>query len=67
MSNLVDKHVPLIKYTNKDSELKTKPWINHRIHKMIKVRNRLRRKMKKNINEANAHSYKQFRNRVVNE
>ena len=35
ITNLVDKHVPLIKCTNKELKLKTKPWINHRIQKMM--------------------------------
>ena len=47
IANLVDKHVPLIKCTNKELKLKTKPWINHRTQKMMKVRDRLLRKMKK--------------------
>ena len=34
VTNLVDKHVPLIKCTKKESKLKMKPWINHRIQKI---------------------------------
>ena len=68
ITNLVDKHLLLIKCTNKELKLKTKPWINHRIQKMTKVRrDRLLRKMKKNRNEANDRFYKKFRNRVANE
>ena len=48
ITNLVDKHVPLIRCTNRESKLKTKPLINHRIQKMMKVRDRLLRKRKKN-------------------
>ena len=47
ITNLVDKHVPFIKCTNKELKLKTKPWINHRIQKMMKVQERLLKKMKK--------------------
>ena len=67
ITNLVDKHVPLKKCTNKELKLKTKPRINHRIQKMMKVRDPLLRKMKKNRNEANDRFYKKFRNRVANE
>ena len=67
ITSLVDKHVPLIRCTNRESKLKTKPWINHRIQKMMKVQDRLLRKMKKNRSEANDRLYKKFRNRVVNE
>ena len=31
ITHLVDKHLPLIKCTKKESKLKVKPWINHRI------------------------------------
>ena len=59
--------MPLIKCTKKESRLKMKPWINHRIQKMMEVRDRLLRKMKKNRNEANDRFYKTFRNLVINE
>ena len=67
ITNLVEKHVPLLKCTNKESKLKAKPWINHRIQKMMKVRARLLRKLKKNRNETYEKFYKKFRNRVFNE
>ena len=38
ITNLVDKHVPLMKCTNIESKLKVTPWINHRIQKMMEVR-----------------------------
>ena len=67
ITSLIEKHVPIIKCTNKESRLKAKPWINHRITKMMKFRDRLLKKMKKNRNETNERFYKKFRNRVVNE
>ena len=59
--------MPPIKCTNKESKLKVKPWINHRIQKMMEVRDRLLRKMKKKRNEANDRFYTTFQNCVVND
>ena len=67
ITTLVEKHVPIIKCTNHESKLKAKPWINNRIQKMMKVRDRLLRKVKKDRNETNKQFYKKFRNRVANE
>ena len=44
LSNLVDKHVPSKKMTNKDVKLHSKPWINSKIVGLIRYRDRLKRK-----------------------
>ena len=53
-----DKHVPVIKYTKKEAKLLAKPWITNRMKKVVKVRDRLLKKMKRNKGEANTQFYK---------
>ena len=36
VTNLLDKTAPLKKLSKKDIELKSKPWINHKIHSLMK-------------------------------
>ena len=67
VTSLVEKHVPTRIYTKKELKLKSKPWINRRIQKMMRIRDQLLRKMKKNRCEDTIKLYKSFRNRVVNE
>ena len=83
LSNTVNKHVPTRKMTRRDMTLnyssddhgKTslliklliKPWINQKIVKLIKYRDRLKRKFKRRPAIENEYLYKKFRNRVVNE
>ena len=45
VSNLVDKHVPSKKMTHKEIKLQSKPWINFKIVKLIKYRDRLKRRI----------------------
>ena len=67
LSNTVNKHVPARKMTRKDIKLHIKPWINQKIVKLIKYRDRLKRKFKRRPTIENEYLYKKFRNRVVNE
>ena len=67
LSNTVNKHVPTRKMTKKDIKLHIKPWINQKIVKLIKYRDRLKRKFKRRTTIENQYLYKKFRNRVVNE
>ena len=67
VSNLVEKHVPSKKITHKEIKLQSKPWINFKIVKLIKYRDRLKRRMIRKRTLHNEYSYKKFRNRVVNE
>ena len=43
LSNTVSKHVPARKMTEKDIKLHIKPWINQKIVKLIKYRDRLKK------------------------
>ena len=48
-------------------KLKDKPWINSRIQKMIRIRDRVLLKLKNKASDDNRNLYKKFRNRVSNE
>ena len=48
-------------------KLKDKPWINNRILKMMRIRDRILQKLKKQQTHDNFKLYKKFRNRVSNE
>ena len=67
LSNTVIKHVPTRKMIRKDIKLHIKPWINQKIVKLIKYRDRLKRKFKSRPTIENEYLCKKFRNRVVNE
>ena len=83
LSNTVNKHVPTRKMTRRDMtlnyssddhgktslfiKLHIKPWINQKIVKLIKYRDRLKRKFKRRPAIENEYLYKKCRNRVVNE
>ena len=64
---LVNKHVPSRMITKRELKFKSKPWINYRIQKMIKLRDRFLRRLAHNKSENNLLIYKKFRNRVANE
>ena len=64
---LVEKHVPTKQCSKKESKLKGKPWINYRVQKMMKIRDRILRKLKKKRSVSNIALYKKFKNRVSNE
>ena len=59
-SNTVNKHVPTRKMTRKDIKLHIKPWINQKIVKLIKYRDRLKRKFKRRPTIENEYLYKKF-------
>ena len=51
VSSLVDTHVPSKKMTRKEIKLQSKPWINFKIAKLIKYRDRLKRRKRTLDNE----------------
>ena len=51
----------------KEMKLKDKPWINNRIQKMMRIRDKILQKLKKQQTPENLKLYKKFRNRVSNE
>ena len=63
----VIEHAPLRKVTPKQLKLRSKPWINTHIQKLIKQRDRLLRKLRKSHSRDTEELYKKFRNRVVSE
>ena len=63
----VIEHAPLKKVNKKQVKLKTKPWVNRYIQKLIKYRNKLLRKLRKSHSKKTEELYKKFRNRVVSE
>ena len=64
LDELVQTHAPLKKLTKRDIKFRNKPWINGKIQKMMRIRDRILRKLKKNNNQSLIDLYKQFRNRV---
>ena len=62
LSNLVDKHVPSKKMTKKDIKLHSKPWITSKIVRLIRYRDRLKKKLKRKFTPDNEFLYKKFRN-----
>ena len=61
------KHVPLKKVTPKQLKLRSKPWIDSYLHKLIKHWDRLLHKLRKTHCNTTEELYKKFRNRVVSE
>ena len=53
--------------TPKEIKLRSKPWINLKIIKVIKYPDGLKRKMKRKFTIENEYLYKKFQNRVANE
>ena len=67
LTSLTKKHAPIKKRSRKEMKLKDKPWINNRIQKMMRIRDRVLLKLKKKAFDDNRNLYKKFRNRVSNE
>ena len=63
----VIEHAPLRKMTPKQLKLRSKPWINTYILKLIKQRDILLRKLGKSHSRDTEELYKRSRNRVVSE
>ena len=64
----VERHAPLKKLSPKQVKLENKPWVTADIQKMIRIRNKLfQRKKRQPNNEENRRLYNLFRNRVNNE
>ena len=62
----MDRHAPVKKLKPKEVKLKTKPWINDQIMKMVKIRNKLFALKKRQPNNANITKlYNLFRNREI--
>ena len=63
-----DRHAPIRKLNAKEVKLRSKPWINSDLAKMIKIKNKLfERKKRQPLNENIKVLYNRFRNRVDRE
>ena len=58
-------HASLKKLTKNDLKLRNKPWINNRIKKMMRLRDKLLKRIRKRPDAAAKHLYKQFKNCVA--
>ena len=68
LKGCVERHAPLKKLTSKEVKLKHKPWISADINKMIKIRNKLfQRKKRQSNNLEIKRLYNLFRNRANRE
>ena len=61
----VDRHAPLKKLTPREIKIRSKPWLSTEILKMIKIRNKIFARKKRQPKNVNCkHLYNLFRNRV---
>ena len=67
VSSYVDNHVPVKKINKKDLTLHSKPWVNPKIQRLIKYRDKLLCKLNRNFSQNTEYLYKKFRNRIVSE
>ena len=68
LQGCVDRHAPLKKLTPKEIKLEQKPWITNELLKMIKIKNKLFNRKKRQPNNDNVKRlYNIFRNRVNRE
>ena len=63
----VNSHIPKKKVTKKALKLRSKPWINSNIQKLMNYRDKYFKSMTKNPSNTNKYLYRKFRNRVVSE
>ena len=63
----IDSHVPKKKVTRNNPKLRTKPWINDEIQKLVSYRDKLFIKMNNNPIESNKYLHRKFRNCVISE
>ena len=66
-TSLTNKHAPIKKRSRKEMKLQDKPWINSKIQQMMRIRDRILQKLKKQQTDDNLKLYKKFRNHVSNE
>ena len=66
-STCIDSHVPRKRVTKRKLKLRTKPWINSEIQRLMTYRDKLFKKMINHPTPSNKYLYSKFRNRVVTE
>ena len=67
LNSLTHKHAPIKEISRKELKLIEKPWINSKIRKMMRIRDKILLKLKKKPTDDNLNLYKKIRNRVSNE
>jgi len=68
LEGCVDRHAPIKKLTLKEIKLNQKPWIDKELNKLIKIKNKLFNRKKRQPNNDNIKRlYNLFRNRVNRE
>ena len=68
LAGCVERHAPIKKLSTKEVKLRHKPWISNELIKMIKIRNKLHRRKKRQSNNENIKRlYNLFRNRIIRE
>ena len=67
LDKIIRKHAPLKKLTKRNLKLRNKPWINSKIQKLMRLRDKYLKQVRKESDPATIILYKQFRNRVANE
>ena len=68
LQSCADRHAPVKKLNVKEIKLKSKPWITNDILKLIKMRDKLFARKKRQPNNDNVRRlYNLFRNRVIRE
>ena len=65
VDEIVKKHAPWKMFAKKDIKLQAMPRISNRIQKMMRVRDKLLKRLWKRSDAGTKHLYKQFRNRVL--
>ena len=65
LDKLVKTHAPLKKLTKKEVKLRNKPWINSKIQKMMRIKDKLLKKLKRNNDQPTRDLFKKFRNRIA--
>ena len=64
LSTLTNKHAPIKRLSRKERKLKDKPWMNKRILKMMRIRDRILQKLRKQQNPDNLNLYKLKRDKL---
>ena len=67
LNTLIKQHAPVRMCSRKEMKLKDKPWINNRIQRLMRIRDTILQKLKKQQTPENLKLYKKFRNRESNE
>ena len=65
LDELIKNHAPLKKLSERDVKFRNKPWINVRIQKMMRIRDKILIKLKRNESQSVLELNKKFRNRVT--